>query len=103
MLSFHTTELINVNRHPRPVQNIYKQVPVFQAMPYILRMCLTTEISPRTFKVPIKGNGTHHKADEREGRKQLIRRAHCGSLAHKNEDGTREGDFPSRPRVAFKK
>jgi hypothetical protein len=38
-----------------------------------------TEISSHTFEVPIEGNGTHHEANEREGRKQLVRRAHCSS------------------------
>lgn len=80
MFLFHTIELMKFTRHPRPVQNIYKQVPVFQAMPYVVRMrAPMTEISPRTFEVPIKGNGTHHEAEEREGRKHLIRRAHCSS------------------------
>jgi hypothetical protein len=80
MLLFHRTELVKFIRHPRPVQNIYKQVPVFQAMPYILRTrAPATEISMRTFEVPIEGDGTHHETDKREGRKHLIRRAHGGS------------------------
>ena len=46
MLLFHTIELMLANRHPMPVQAIYKQVPVFQAMPSVLRMrAPTTEIS----------------------------------------------------------
>jgi hypothetical protein len=101
MFLFQTTELMNSIRHPRPVQNINKQVPVFQAVPYVFRKRgPTTEISPHTFEVPIKGSDTHCEADERKGRKQPIRRnAHCNfslidkNWANTNEDGTREVDF----------
>ncbi len=42
MFLFHTTELMNSIRHPRPVQPMYKQVPVFQAMPYVVKTCTPT-------------------------------------------------------------
>ena len=81
MFLFHTTELMNSIRHPMPVQNINRQVPVFQAMPYVLRIHTpTTKIFPRTFEMPIEGNGTHQEADESKGRKHLVwRSTHCVS------------------------
>jgi hypothetical protein len=75
MFLFHTIELIHCERHPRPVQNMYKQVPVFRAtLSFSERILQSMNSCTFTFKVPVEGNDTEHKANEREGTVQLVRR-----------------------------
>ena len=64
---------------------MYKQVPVFQAEPYILRSSQIMSILPRTFKVPVEWNGTQHESNERKGSVNLVRRGchaalECGMI-----------------------
>ena len=86
---FHKIELMHCIRHPRPAQIMYKQVPVFQAGPCIFRIYSNhvnkSTNHTRTSKVPVKGNGTQHKTNEREGTVKLVRKErHCSSQMQRN-------------------
>jgi hypothetical protein len=86
MFLFHTIELMHCKRHPRPTQIMYKQVPVFQAMPYKLKTgAPITRTLLRTFKVPVEGNSTQHETNEREGSVNSIGRGrHYGPRMRRN-------------------
>jgi hypothetical protein len=86
MFLFHTIELMHCKRHARPTQIMYKQVPVFQATPYKLENGYSNyEILPRTFKVPVEGNGTQYETNEREGNVNPIGRGrHRGFRMRRN-------------------
>ena len=54
---FQTTELMNWFKHARPVQIMYRQVPVFQAGWHVTE-CTIFQDNKVTFDMPWKGNHT---------------------------------------------
>ena len=79
MFLFHTMELIHCIRQPRPIHAMNKDVPMFRATAWTVKhRTLTIRTRQLTFKVPVHGNSTYHKANERKRGIQLIRGwLHC--------------------------
>ena len=72
MFLFHTIELIHCTRHPRPVQIMYKQVPVFRTTGQLSFSERTPSGFTITFKVPVEGDDAQHKTYESEGTVKLV-------------------------------
>ena len=79
MFLFHRIELMHSIRQARPVHAMYKQVPTFQAMVWILKFSSPTiHTLQLTFKMPVHRNNTHNGANKRKCGIHLVGRwLHC--------------------------